>query len=357
MRRFALFVPLALIQFKTSKSNIVKRILLFVPLALAACAAEHVAPNLANVAAKAETLNEDSVMVVDGVLTLPATVSYVDLGGRLVNQPTEERLQWEERIGFYSLLSYADDVVENSGLRLGEALARPEVFCVSADSVVDLDVPLSLAALANKDGYFRVGEAVCKVDNHRMAFVRGGSLSLADEALWSGALPDGADGFVYAHSPKSTLKAAEATRRYKELTGHVRSSSLWTDYKIKVIPYKETTYNYTARGVQVEQSSKNFKKKVRRWRQHRDTNAYMYVKVRLLHPSLWEDMRLEPRTVQLENYYGNKAVNHRRVTTLHGVYGDHPELDNIQPYILGFDDGYLSGANGMRMELKSLIPE
>lgn len=224
-----------------------RRLSLFVPLVLAACSADNVVP-FGNDAASSETINEDSVMVVDGVLMLPATASYVDFGVRLVNMPTEERLRWEERVGFSSLLSYADDVVENSDLRLGEAQARPELFCVSPDSIVDLDVPLSLAALANKDGYFRVGNAVCKVDNHRMAFVRGGNASLADEALRSGALPDGADGFVYAHSPRPALKAAEATRRYKELTGHVRSSSLWTDYKIRVTTYVNKTYNYVERG-------------------------------------------------------------------------------------------------------------
>ena len=84
----------------------------------------------------------EKVAVVDGVLHFATTGDYFDFSVEMANKDPEERRAWEERNGFTSMLTFAEDVMGDPELRYGEALARPEIFSVSSDSVIDIEVPL-----------------------------------------------------------------------------------------------------------------------------------------------------------------------------------------------------------------------
>ncbi len=294
------------IQFKHLNRKTMRRLSLFVPLALAACAADNISPDLADGAA-ADTA-APSVRVVDGTLHFATSEAYFDFGREMVNRDPDERRRWEASHGFTSMLSYAEDVMDDYELRLGEALGRPDIFSVAADSAVDLEVPLTLAVLADKEGYFYIGDAICKVGNSGMARVDGGDKAQAEAALRSGAAPGVSSGGGVAFREKS-LGSAKCIDRF---SASAQSGRLKVDYSINTLFLYDGKSPVREARIVIEQRSKNFKRKFWRWRQHHDFNGFKSVVVTVQHSSIGVFGNYGNNTVEfyVPDYGGGETVSH-----------------------------------------------
>ena len=283
-----------------------RRLSLFVPLALAACTADNISPDMADGAA-ADTA-APSVRVVDGTLHFATSEAYFDFGREMVNRDPDERRRWEASHGFTSMLSYAEDVMDDYELRLGEALGRPDIFSVAADSTVDLEVPLTLAVLADNEGYFYIGDAICKVGNSGMARVEGGDKAQADAALRSGAVSgESSEGGVAFR--KKSLGSAKCIDRF---SASAQSGRLKVDYSINTLFLYDGKSPVREARIVIEQRSKNFKRKFWRWRQHHDFNGFKSVVVTVQHSSIGVFGNYGNNTVEfyVPDYGGGETVSH-----------------------------------------------
>lgn len=77
-----------------------------------------------------------------------------------------------------------------------------------------------------------------------------------------------------------------ASIHLERMSGKLRNSSLWTDYTIRVYITDKVEDESTLAEIRVEQKSKNYKKKHKRWREHRCWNLYRNVVVMVYHPTI-----------------------------------------------------------------------
>lgn len=91
--------------------------------------------------------------------------------------------------------------------------------------------------------------------------------------------------------------------------------------------------------IQIEQRSKNFEKKRRRWREHRCSNVYRGVMARVHHPSLPEIRGLHCEELYPGDYYGkSNRVNHSHIAPVKDLYrGRAFEISPEAPYFLGLN--------------------
>lgn len=185
-----------------------KRVTLWaLPLAVTtiACGDENLTPSDKATFATAQGLTAEQ-----GTLHFATSDDYFRIGVELANMDPDERKAWETSQGFSSLLTYTDEVTDNFELRLGEAMGRTDIFSVSADSTIDTDIPLMLAAVANKEGYFYIGNTICKVDNQSMASVESGTESDVDAALRTG----GSSQWLIGQCSKSQSRRKSQSHHY-----------------------------------------------------------------------------------------------------------------------------------------------
>ena len=272
----------------------------------------------------------EKVAVVDGVLHFATTGDYFDFSVEMANKDPEERRAWEERNGFTSMLTFAEDVMGDPELRYGEALARPEIFSVSSDSVIDIEVPITYATVANEVGYYYVGDAIVKVDAHYVAQANRGDKALVDELLRDRRSLDDTTAWVYCHTAECVLKSATGEKRIIRASDKLKANNLWMDYSISV--HYESVSD-TEGKIVVEQRSKNFKKKVRRWREHRNGNSYSNVYVTLYHPSLVQSYGSDHFTSGPLEYNGKESVNHYFVSLVNVYSYNGRQLNESRPYI------------------------
>lgn len=256
--------------------------------------------------AKVEQPTQAAVTVEDGTLHIATAADYNDFSLRMANSDPEERLDRERRLGFTSMLSYAERVTSDSDLHLGEALGRPDIFSVAEDSTVVLEVPDAFASAANADGYYYVGSSICKVDKEFTASVVGGGKEDVDAAIRNGALPEGQDGSVYRYAGSGNLKAGYVGKKASSISERLRDGSYRMDYTIKV--YVSDCDLETGQFIiQVEQKSTNGYKKHRRWRQHHSENTYKDVKCDVEQIFFGNTLNL-----RVPNYFGKSRVNHSK---------------------------------------------
>lgn len=311
-----------------------RRFALFVPLALAACSADHVAPDLST-ASVADTAAAPSVRVVDGILHFATSEAYFDFGREMVNRDPDERRRWEASRGFTSMLSYAEDLIGNYELRLGEALARPDIFCVAADSTVDLDVPLTLAVLADKEGYFYIGDAICKVGDSRMARIEGGDKAQADDALKSGMAHAFRDADENQSGDVAGLKTVGMRKRLSELSGCTYGGKYRLDYSVKVFMVDDGKNPIESAVIRLEQRGKNWKKRRRCWRQHRSATYFSRMEVVLHHTYFTNRQGNHIETFYVAPYEGGNSVNHYATQDLCEMRrGRTTVINDEQPYFV-----------------------
>lgn len=336
-----------------------RRLSLFVPLALAACSADNISPDLADGAAAADTA-APSVRVVDGTLHFATSEAYFDFGREMVNRDPDERRRWEASHGFTSMLSYAEDVMDDYELRLGEALGRPDIFSVAADSTVDLEVPLTLAVLADKEGYFYIGDAICKVDNSGMAQVEGGDKAQAEAALRSGAVPEGAVGSVRPLRASGGLKSVGGEKRIKKLSGSDYKGKRRLDYSVEVYMNTDGKTPIQQAVIVIDQMAKSWKRRFGCWRQHHCDINFISLSATVSHPYLtnrYAGLTEERHASQL---WGPNRVNHYSSQVVKELYrgryrGQNIEIADVQPYFIYVGGG--ATATGDKRQMRSVRAE
>ena len=291
--------------------------------------------------AEISTIETDTVTVEDGIPCYATDDVYFHVGSFAANLAPANRIEWEKSLGFTSMFTFAESVIGKGVLGLGEAYGRPEVFSVSEDSVVDIEVPLVLASIANSNGYFRIGDKLCKVDRYRMVAIENGSKTDVDEALESGVIPDNQSGCVRTLSVKSsTLKATTTEKRITELSGSIHDNHDWMDYSIKVRLITDSKNPIEQAEIFIEQRSKNYEKKRRRWREHRCANYYRSVRMNVVHPSIpLNSFGFHAEWLSTSDYFGKSdLVNHSLSESVKHFYrGPKFEISAEQPYMTGLN--------------------
>ncbi len=283
-----------------------------------------------------ETSTDVEVSVKDGILHFESDDAYFEYGRRLLRMSNEERKEWEETHGFTSMLTFAESVMGKEERGITEAASRPEIFTIDADSTIEFNVPLALATIANKDGYFCVENRFCKVDQNNMATVEDGVMTDVDEILKR----ESADGYPNGNlhslrSNKGSLKAASTEIQIKNISTNIRDNNCRMDYTIHVYLQSDTKTPTEHAIIVVEQKSKNFKKKSRRWREHRCSNVYRGVKVYVSHPSLpLNNFGFHEEWLGIGDYYGKSdLVNHHLHTDAKHFYrGRNFEISKEEPF-------------------------
>ena len=258
-------------------------------------------PNLGQAVA-----GQEAVAVEDGVLHFATAADYNDFSLRMANSDPEERIAWERRHGFTSMLSYAERVAGAPEIHLGEALGRLDIFNVAEDSTVTLEVPDAFASAANADGYYYIGNTVCKVNKEFTASVVDGGKEDVDAAIRNGTVPEGLYGTVYRYAGSGNLKAGYVGKKVSSISERLRGGSYRMDYTIKV--YVSDCDLKTGQFIiQVEQKSTNGYKKHRRRRQHHSENTYRDVACDVEQIFFGNTLKLS-----VPNYFGKSRVNHSK---------------------------------------------
>lgn len=283
-----------------------------------------------------ETNTGIEVSVKDGILHFVSDDAYFEYGRRLLRMSNEERKEWEETHGFTSMLTFAESVMSKEELGITEAASRPEIFTIDADSTIEFNVPLALATIANKDGYFCVENRFCKVDQNNMATIEDGGIADVDEILKCESADGYTNGSIHSfRSKKGSLKAASSDIQIKNISTNIRDNNCWMDYTINVYLQSDTKIPTEHAVIVVEQKSKNFKKKRRRWREHRCSNVYRGVKVYVSHPSLpLNNFGFHEEWLGIGDYHGKSdLVNHHLHTDAKHFYrGKNFEISKEEPF-------------------------
>ncbi len=310
-------------------------------IAVASCNDEAVLPTEDSV------LDTETVTVEDGILHFATSADYFDFSLKMANEDPEKRMEWEKEHHFTSMLSFAERITEDSELHLGEALARPDIFSVSEDSVVSLEVPVSLASVANADGYYYVGDIICKVDKEFSASINGGSLKDADRVLSDRCLRDGEKGLVYRYAGEGNLKSASPDdKKMHDLRTHISNNHDWMDYRIRVYIIADQQDLENHAFIKIEQSSKNYRKRKRRWRDHKCVNTYMRVCCDVSHPMLYNSERL-----YVSDYSGKSYVNHSHTVAFSVYRRKGSTMTTEQPYFIGMNGTIMSESIGNKTML------
>ncbi len=295
-----------------------------------------------------ETSTDVEVSVKDGILHFESDDAYFEYGRRLLRMSNEERKEWEETHGFTSMLTFAESVMGKEERGITEAASRPEIFTIDADSTIKFNVPLALATIANKDGYFCVENRFCKVDQNNMATVEDGVMTDVDEILKR----ESADGYPNGNlhslrSNKGSLKAASTEIQIKNISTNTRDNNCWMDYTIKVYMQTDTKTPTEHAVIVVEQRSKNFRKKIRRWREDRCSNTYKGGTVCISHPSLpLNKLGFHEEWFGIGDYIGKaNLVNHSVLTDVKEFFkGKNFEISTEKPFFTNMTGKIVSDA-------------
>ncbi len=283
-----------------------------------------------------ETSTDVEVSVKDGILHFLSDDAYFEYGRRLLKMPKEERRKWEEARNFTSLLTFAENVMDEKETDITEAANRPEFFTLDSDSTIEFSVPLALASIANKDGYLCVEDRLCKVDKNNMAVIENGGKTDVDEILKRASADGYTNGSIHSlQSKKESLKAASTETKIRNISTSIRDNNCWMDYSIRVYLQSDTKTPTEHAIIVVEQKSKNYKKKRRRWREHRCSNVYRGVKVYVSHPSLpLNNFGFHEEWLGIGDYYGKSdLVNHSYHEDAKEFYrGKNFEISNEEPF-------------------------
>lgn len=106
----------------------------------------------------------------------------------------------------------------------------------------------------------------------------------------------------------------------------------------------------------IEQSSKNFYKKHRRWKEHRSENYYSQVNVDVNHPNLHNNWCANIEKMYCGSYIGKASVNHRYVCNVKYLYrGRREEISSEHPYIVMATGNISCGEIAENFELTNLF--
>ena len=277
-----------------------------------------------------------AVSVKDGILHFATADDYFNFSLRMANCANDDRMAWEDSIGFTSMLTYADSITNDIESHWNEVTARTDIFSIAGDSIVRFDVPSTFAVAANADGYYFIGNSICKVDKNFATSVEGGDKQDADITLRGDSLNKQLKVNRYEYcgtNSSNTLKSAYVNGHPYDINTHVSNNHYWLEYRIRIYltSVKETSGTRTV--VYVEQSSSNSYKRKRHWRDHHSMNSYINVTFSIYSPKF----NYYFRDFKPSNYYGNSAVNHHFTSEI-GTLGS----DADQPYFTSLSGKIIS---------------
>ncbi len=259
-------------------------------------------------------ISDAAVSVKDGILHFASADDFFNFSLRMANSSEDERIAWEDSIGFTSMLTYADNITANIKNHWDEITDRTDIFSVSGDSLIRLDVPSTFAVAANADGYYFIGNTICKVDKTFAASVEGGDKHDADMALQGDSIGNELKFNRYEYcgtNSSSTLKSAYVDGHPYDINTHVSNDHYWLEYRIKVYLTSFEEKSNVKTILYVEQSSSNSYKRKRHWRGHHSKNSYIGVECNVLIPVYNYSIKVKPY-----DYSGGSNVNHRAVTSV-----------------------------------------
>ena len=267
-----------------------------------------------------------AVSVKDGILHFATADDYFNFSLRMANCADDDRMAWEDSIGFTSMLTYADSITNDIESHWNEVTARTDIFSIAGDSIVRFDVPSTFAVAANADGYYFIGNSICKVDKNFATSVEGGDKQDADITLRGDSLNKQLKVNRYEYcgtNPSGTLKSAYVNGLAHDLSTHVRNDHYWLEFRIRVYAMKDPRNNSHA-YIYIEESSSNSYKRRLHWRDHHSKNDYVNVSVTVHSPMFYTS-----REIRLNNYWGKENAHHRQVTEIE-IYDSNINLE--QPY-------------------------
>lgn len=299
---------------------------------------------------------DTKVSVSDGILHFATAQDFRDYSLRMANLGTEERAKEEDANGFTSMLTYAETLLADVDANEGALQASPEIFSYSTDTVddalmvrADIEVPASVAAAANTDGFYYIGDVIYKVDRHCQAYVRGGDAEAVSKVLSGESEADGVNSFLHRYE-LGVANLKSSSLRINELKGSIRNSSRWMDYTVK-IQFINSEDKWIYGYLQLVQTAKCFKKKHRRWREHHAECYFHNVRTSVIHPSVGEEW------LYCSNYNGGDNVNHRYTEIIKTITEyDREDVSNA-PYFR-----FLSGTSGCsgindQLDLNTLLED
>ena len=330
-----------------------KQLLLSIPLtaaALVACADDTGIGTVDQLASTAVTVEE-------GIPRYATSQAYFDYGLKMANMDPDERKRLEAAEGFTSMQTYAESLLSDIDANEKEIKSRPEVFSFSADTVddalmvrADIEVPTSMAVAANPDGLYYIGDAICKVDRYSQASIKNGDAETVGRVLSGEAQADGQTSHLFRYDlGGGTLKAAHI--QIDEVKGNLSNRTLWTDYSAHI--YAKADEENMKVVIYLQQESKNYQKKHRRWREHRGWNAYRDVNVMVFHPTV-------PDSIQkfyVEDYHGGNTVNHSCTREVKATYNYDCSKGTAKPYFNSISGTISADGISTFMNLNTLFGE
>lgn len=309
------------------------------------------------ITAEAQEADTAAITVLDGIPHYVTSQAYFDYGLKMANMDPEERKRLEAESGFTSMQTFAEGLLSDIDANETEILSRPEVFSFSADTIEDalmvragIEVPASMAVAANADGLYYIGDVICKVDRYCRASVRGGNAETVSRVLSGEVQANGETSHLFRYDlGGSTLKAAHI--QIDEVKGNLSNRTLWTDYSARI--YAEYDGENKKSVIYLQQESKNYQKKHRRWREHRGWNAYRDVNVMVFHPTV-------PDSIQrfyVDDYHGGNTVNHSCTREVKVTYNCNSSKGEAKAYFNSISGTISADGISAFMDLNTLFGE
>ena len=279
-----------------------------------------------------------AVTVEEGIPRYATSQAYFDYGLKMANMDPDERKRLEAAEGFTSMQTYAESLLSDIDANEAEIKSRPEVFSFSADTVddalmvrADIEVPASMAVAANPDGLYYIGDVVYKVNRYNQASVKNGDAETVGRVLSGEVEADGVSAKLFNYGLcVSNLKTAKTASEAKidYLKGTIQVGNIWTDYWIRVFYRTTDGSDGVVATISIEQRSKNYQKKHKRWREHHLENIYANVSGSISHSSYTNGVG----SFILSNYYGSSLVNHSCTQVVKSIFKGESLGDGDTPY-------------------------
>ena len=276
---------------------------------------------------------EVSFSVSNGTLCFPdaeSVYSYVD---SVVNMPTDERVAFEHQLGFVSLCSRLEDLIDIYDN--GESLLSmyPDYLSIEDSSIV-ITVPKFYSCLANGEGIFYVDGVVHKVSDRSIAYSVDGDESMVARALSGQAVDESVCRVKSYISPESHLKSYYDEKESVSSLATVTTTSgkYRIKYTVSVFIGIIRTESDETQAYWIEQKIKNEKKHLFDWKDHHCTTYVGRFFYTVAHPYYYD----VDKTKLVYNYFvaeiapeddkkSNQLANYNRSIAISNKF--HENLD------------------------------
>ncbi len=272
-----------------------------------------------------QAVSQDPVFVNGGVLTFATDSAYEAYSLQMANADEETRINTEHKLGFQSMVTFADSLQLCESELTIEA-RFPDLFSSDFDGHSDLDIPTQYAVVCNPDGYFRIGDRLFKVTKSLMGYVVDGDCGDVSDAIEGKEMPECAEYRVWSiSSAGSNLKAARQGCGQTQIKTSAKNARWWMDYTIRVYVDKAPSNHVL---LYIEQKAKHFRKRHKwsSWREHSNQCYSRNIKGKIIHPLYSKG------DFAIGDWYAkNNAVNQSNTTKVAELYSQ-LAYEDVEPY-------------------------